>query len=142
MAASPIDTAGTALKRGNNVAGASDAWVAVAKVRSIDPIGSARTLRQITDLSHTDTHKHKLGLPDMPPIAVEVFYDPDDAQHAGIIADHNAGLNRDWQIELADSGGTVISFSALVIDPNLGAEVDGDYPLRFQLKPQTVLTYS
>ena len=135
-----IDTQGTLLKRGDGT-DPTETFTDIPRVQQIDTIGIGRALRQITDLSHTAAHQHKLGLPDVPEISVECLYDPDDAQHQGIFSDHANGVTRNFQIHLADATPTVVAFSALVLEPNIGApDVDGDVPLRFSLKPQSVPT--
>jgi len=126
------DTQGTQLRRNGTV---------VAKVRSIGPVGIGRALRDVTTLSDT-VHVHKKNMADIPEIAVELFYDPEEAMHQQIIQDDALGAVLPWQIllEQGNSPGEFIEFSACyVINAEIqNMEVDGDMVLSFSLKPQAL----
>lgn len=136
-----IDTQGTLLKRANDDSPAN--FVTVPRITSIDPlpVATGRPLRDRTDLSHTDTRKHKFGLADMPEITCEGFFDPDDTQHAGLIDDYNNKTERDFQIVIPTSPATTYSFVALVM-VQIGVPLDDDVPMTITLKPQSLLTPS
>jgi hypothetical protein len=124
------DTQGTVLKRGGT---------AIPKVRSVGELGFVMALRDVTTLSDS-IHQHKLGIPDMNEIAVEVFYDPEEPLHLAIFQDAvNRSVNS-WSVDIEEgnSPNENVSFTAYVINPKLNpAEVDGDYVLAFSLKPQS-----
>lgn len=126
------DTQGTQLRRNGTV---------VPKVRSIGPVGIGRGLRDVTTLSDT-THVHKKNLADIPEIAVELFYDPEEAIHQVIMQDDALATLLPWQIyaEQGNSPGEVWEFSSCyVVNAEIqNMEVDGDMVLSFSLKPQAL----
>jgi len=134
-----VDTQGTSLKRGDGAS--SEVFTAIPRITSVTPlpIGSGAPLRDVTDLSNTDTRKHKFGLPDMPEITAEGFFDPDDATHAALVADHTNGTTRNFQAVIPTSPETIYEFSALV-SVEIGAPLDADVPMTITLKPQSLLT--
>lgn len=124
------ETAGTKLYRV-----VSSVQNEVAGITSVDPIGAARSLIDVTTLSST-AREYRLALKDGQEINVEGFYDPHDAQHSGLKSDLDNGTRRDFVIKLTDdSPATEVSFTALVMNWSLGAPLDNVYPLRFTLKP-------
>lgn len=135
----PIDSQGTLLYRGD--VGAATNFTVVPKITNVDPVALERALRQITDLSHTDTHKHKHGLADMPEISCEGWYQPDDAEHKGIFSDLTNGIERYYKLEIPTSPVTVLTFTALVVNPRATpGGVDADWVLTFNLKPQSLIS--
>jgi hypothetical protein len=135
-----IDTQGTQLLRGDGAA--SEAFTLIPRITKAGPfpIATGRPLRDVTDLSHTDTRKHKPGLADMPEITAEGWFDPDDAQHAGLIADYVAKTERNFRASIPTSPAKVYEFSAWVMLEIGEITVDGDYPMTITLKPQSLLT--
>ena len=136
-----IDTQGMSLKMGDGLS--PETFTQVPRVTSIDPIpnASGKPLRDVTDLSHTDTRKHKFGLADMPEITVEGFFDPDDTTHTALATAHENGTVTNFQVVLTDGTPTTYSFSALV-SMQISAPLDGDVPFTLTLKPQSRLTKS
>lgn len=128
------DTQGTQLRRNG---------VVVTKVRSIGPLGIGRALRDVTTLSDVN-HVHKKNMADIPEIAVELFYDPEEAIHQVIMQDDALGAVMPWQIflEQGNSPGENIEFaSCYVVNAEIqNMEVDGDMVLSFSLKPQALPT--
>ncbi len=140
-----LDTQGSKLFAGTGT-GSPETFLEIPKLTSIDPIGPARELRQKTTLSDTDTHKHTLGLADMPEIACEGWWDPDDAQQQQLFKDHHNATVRNYRIRIPvpQAGSPAITykeltFSALVVGPNTGTPLDDNVPLRFSLKPQSLI---
>ena len=111
-------------------------------VNSIDPVGYSRTLIDVTTLCST-AHEYRLALKDGLEISVEAFYDPADAIQEMLRTTLDAGTTKAFKITLSDdSPATEITFTALVMAWNIGAAVDGVYPLRITLKPTGPLTWS
>ena len=123
-------TQGTTLKRNGQT---------VNQMTSFGPFGVGGTLRDVTTLSDT-VHKHKKNIPDLPEIAVSVFYDPQDAVHLGIWADSTATgpIPYSLLLEEGDSPGEVVDLGVCwVLNAQLeNMEVDGDIVFSFSLKPQ------
>lgn len=133
------DTQGTLLKRGGTL-GVASSGTTIPKVRSIGEMGWSSGLRDVTVLSDT-IHQHKLGIPDMSEIAVELYYDQQEPMHAQIFQDAVNKSLAVWQVwqEQGNSPDEQISFTAYVINPKINpAEVDGDFVLSFSLKPQSM----
>lgn len=123
-------TQGTSLKRNGQT---------VNQMRSFGPFGIGGTLRDVTTLSDT-VHKHKKNIPDLPEIAVTVFYDPQDPIHIGIWADAAGTGPVPYQlfIEQGNSPGEIVDLgNCWVLNAQLeNMEVDGDIVFSFSLKPQ------
>ena len=115
--------------------------VEVPKVRSIAPVGVGRVLRDVTTLSDT-VHVHKKNIPDIPDIAVECYWDPEDSTHANILQDDALGSLNAWQIgfEQGNSPGERIEYTSCYVHSAeiTGTEVDGDLILGFSIKPQVL----
>jgi len=110
------------------------------KVFEIGPLGLGRALRDVTTLSDT-VHKHKLNIPDVPEVAVKVYYDPADTTHNQIIQDGIAGSLLYWAVNLEEGNSPAESnvFLAYVVNPQIDSfGVDQDLVLSFSLKPQTL----
>jgi hypothetical protein len=127
-----VDTQGATLRRNG---------VLIPQVKSISTMGIGRSIRDVTALSDA-AHKHKLNIPDVPEVAVEVWYDPDQPIHnvpgqdevnatlASWIIDIEQGSSPEQHIELG---------ACYVFGAEVGPmEVDGDLTLKFTLKPQQV----
>jgi hypothetical protein len=133
--ATTYETAGTALYR--VVSGVENP---VPLITSIDPIGQARSLIDVTTLS-SNAREYRLALKDGQEINCEGFYDPGDLQQAGLKSDLDNGTRRDFVVRLTDdSPAQQVSFTALVMNWSLGVPLDNVYPLRFTLKPTGDLT--
>lgn len=139
-----LDTVGTVIEIGDG-ATPTEAFNDFC-VNSIDPIGFARTLIDVTTLCST-AREYRLALTDGQEINIEAFYDPSDAVQRQL---RTALINGDEvhvRIVLSDGHGfgasptgTTITFTALVMNWSTGAAVDGVYPLRVTLKPITQVT--
>lgn len=109
---------GAKLKRGN--AASPQVFTAVAEVRKISGVGSKRGLIDFTNLdSPLTSMEYKLAMKDGLEFSAECNWIPDSTtqdQSAGMVADHDNGTVRDFQITLpAALGSKKISFSALVL---------------------------
>ena len=115
--------------------------VEIPQIKSIGVIGFGRTLRDTTSLGDT-IHKHKMNIPDIPEIAVEVWYDPQEPLHQLTMRDEvsGAGVEATWtiQMEQGDSPNEEVALGLCWVFGNeIGPfEVDGDIVLKFNLKPQ------
>lgn len=111
-------------------------------VNSIDPVGSARSLIDVTTLCST-AREYRLALQDGQEISVEAFYDPSDNTQAALRTALEAGTILGFKIILADdSPGTEISFLGLVMGWNIGASIDNVYPLRVTIKPTGAIEFN
>jgi hypothetical protein len=123
-------TQGTVLKRAGST---------VNQLRSIGPVGVGGALRDVTTLSDT-VHKHKKNIPDLPEIAVSVYWDPQDSIHIGIMADATLTGPVPYQLllEQGNSPGEIVDLgSCWVLNAQIeNMEVDGDQVMTFSLKPQ------
>jgi predicted secreted protein len=121
--------------------GSPDDYVAFC-VTSIDPIGSARSLIDVTTLCST-AREYRLALQDGQEINVEAFYDPLDTTQAALRTALEAGTILGFRIILTDeSPGTQIDFDGLVMAWNIGAAIDNVYPLRVTIKPTGAISFS
>jgi len=137
--ADTFETQGTKLYRGDG--GAPESFTEIPQVTSIDPVGASRSLIDVTHLGST-SREYKMALKDGQEINVEAWYDPSDAQHAGLRDDLDNGTERNFKIELTDSPATEITFAALVMSWSIGAPIDNVYPLRLTLKPSGPVLFS
>lgn len=126
------DTQGTRLRRNGTL---------IPNVKSIGEIGIGRALRDTTSLSDT-VHKHKLNIPDVPEIPVEIWYDPQEPLHRVILLDEVNGALQPWQVDIEQGNSPEENISlgnCYVFGSSVGPyEVDGDIILKFSLKPQAL----
>lgn len=138
--ADTVETIGTTLLRGDG--GSPEVFTAVPLLRNMGTIGQSRGLIDVTHLLSA-AREFRLALKEGVEMSFEGFYDPDDAQHAGLKSDMDNGTRRNFQIELQDaSPGTVVSFTALVMNWHFNVEIDNVYMLEFTLKPTGDLTFA
>ncbi len=126
------DTQGAVLRRNG---------VVLAQIKSIGAFGIGRAIRDVTALSDA-VHKHKLNIPDLPEIAVEVWYDPDIPGHNVPGQDEINGTLATWLVDV-EQGASPEQHVELGACYCFGCEVgpfevDGDIVLKFTLKPQQV----
>lgn len=123
-------TQGTVLKRNNQT---------VNQMRSIGPLGVGGTLRDVTTLSDS-VHRHKKNIPDLPEIAVSIYFDGQDAVHIGIFQDSTLTSPVPYSIllEQGNSPNEIVDLgNCWVLNAQLeNMEVDGDIVMSFSLKPQ------
>jgi hypothetical protein len=127
----PTDTQGTQLLRNG---------VPITNVRSIGVMGLGRTLRDVTALGDL-IHQHKMNIPDIPEITVEVWWDGQEATHNLMALDEANGTSTNTytiNIEQGDSPAESVNLGACwVFGHEWGPfEVDGDVVMKFNLKPQ------
>jgi predicted secreted protein len=121
--------------------GSPDTYTAFC-VNSIDPVGSARSLIDVTTLCST-AREYRLALQDGQEINVEAFYDPTDTVQAALRTALEAGTILGFKIILTDeSPATEISFLGLVMAWNIGASIDNVYPLRVTIKPTGPISFA
>jgi hypothetical protein len=135
------DAQGTILKY-HHPGAPGGAGTTVDKVYSIGPVGLGRELRDVTSLGDT-VHKHKLNIPDIPEIAVKVWYDSQDPAHLQIWMFGTTGALITWSVlmEQGSSPFEAVQFTAYVVNPQIDEmTVDGDLTLSFSLKPQSLIS--
>jgi len=128
-----VDTQSTRLYRNN---------VLIPQVFEVGPVGFSTAIRQVTSLSDTDCHKHKIGLPDMTEIAVKVWYDPQDATHQSIWTDSltRGTISFTLGVEEGDSPAEMLTMQCFVMNPQIESmAVDADVVLSFTLKPNNII---
>lgn len=123
-------TMGTVLRRGTQT---------VNQMRSFGPFGVGGTLRDVTTLSDT-VHKQKKNIPDLPEIAVSIYYDGQDPVHILIWQDSTSTSPVQYTLllEQGNSPNEVVDLGQCwVLNAQLeNMEVDGDIVMTFSLKPQ------
>lgn len=134
-----FDTQGTVVARGD---GASpEVFTPVPQVTSINPVGFARSLIDVTNLSST-SREYNVAIKDGQEITLECQYDPKDAQQEGLRTDGETGALRNMQITLTDSPATVVTFPCRVTGWEFGTPIDDVYPLTVTLKPTGDLVFA
>ena len=129
---------GTTLGRGD--AASPEVFTTIPQVITIGETGVERSLKDVTDLSST-IREFDSNLPEGTELSCEAWYDPVDAVHAGLKADLDNNVARNFELTLTDSPAEVHSFTARVIGWKVGEiEVDGHYRLLFNLKITTSYT--
>jgi hypothetical protein len=123
-------TQGTVLRRGTTT---------INQLRSIGPVGTGGALRDVTTLSDT-VHKHKKNIPDLPEIAVTLYYDPQDQTHINIFQDSTLTTPVQYTLllEQGNSPNEIVDLGLCwVLNVQLdNMEVDQDVVMSFSLKPQ------
>src|SRR5262245_13408203 len=96
-----IETVGTQfLVSTGGSPGSPDTYVAFC-VTSIDPVGSARSLIDVTTLCST-AREYRLALQDGQEINIEAFYDPDDSTQEALRTALESGTELGFRIILSD----------------------------------------
>jgi hypothetical protein len=137
-----IDTVGTQfLVSTGGSPGSPDDYVAFC-VTGLDPVGSARSLIDVTTLCST-AREYRLALQDGQEINVEAFYDPADTTRAALRTAMENGDTLGFKIILADeSPATEITWLGLVMAWNISAALDQVYNLRVTIKPTGPISFS
>jgi hypothetical protein len=123
---------GTLLKRGN--AASPEVFTTLAEVRKIGSFGSKAGLVDMTNFDSANGFMEYLAaMKDGVQMTIECNFIPTNATQgtsSGMIADHNAGTVRNFQLVLAGSLGT-FSFAGIVLEWNVPS-----------LAPQDAITVS
>jgi len=141
MPFSPSATQTTQLKRGDGAG--TEVFTAIPGMTSINPIGMARSLIDITNFDSA-LREYRLAIPDGQEIACQAWYDEADLQQKGLKDDLIAGTLRNFQMIFPMKVGGVtagkIAFTGLVMGWNIQTEIDSAQRLSFTIKPTGNLT--
>jgi hypothetical protein len=136
MVFNPSATQTTKLKRGDGAG--TEVFTDIPGLTSINPIGMARSLIDITNFDST-LREYRLAIPDGQEIAVQAWYDVADLQHKGLKDDLLSGVLRNFQMifPLVPPQVTAakIAFTGLVMGWNVQVEIDSVQRLSFTIKP-------
>jgi len=138
-----ISAKGATIARGD---GASpEAYTVITQPVTINPVGAARTLRDITNLAST-SREWKKNIKDGQEIECRFQYDPSDAAQIGLKTDRDSEDARSFRVTLKNNAGTnleTITFDAQVTKWIVtDILVDGDLMLDVTLKPTGDLTHA
>lgn len=131
MSSSALKTQGTTLKVSD---GASpEVYTAIGEISNISgPDGTAPEI-DVTDMDST-AKEYLLGLPDEGNVTFNVFFVPQDTQHAQLWSDKTSGTARNYRITMTDSPQSTLTFSARVsglsLDFGTDAATTGSVTLR------------
>jgi len=138
--ADTYETQGTILMRGG-IEGESEDFVEVPGVTAINSVGFQRALIDVTTLRSTQ-REYRLAIKDGQEIGLELWFDPENAQHQGLRDDNRTGARRLFKILLTDSPSEEVEFAALVMNWSYNTAIDTVYNLAITLKPTGDLTFS
>lgn len=138
--ADTYETQGTILMRGG-IEGESQDFVEVPGVTAINSVGFQRALIDVTTLRSTQ-REYRLAIKDGQEIGLEMWFDPENAQHQGLRDDNRTGARRLFKIQLTDSPAEEVEFAALVMNWSYNTAIDTVYNLAVTLKPTGDLTFS
>jgi len=134
------ETQGTVIYRGGT-SGDSQDYAVIGGVTAINTVGLQRALIDVTTLASTQ-REYRLAIKDGQEIGLEMFYDPEDAQHNGLRDDNRLGTRRLFKIELTDSPVDTVMFEGLVMNWSYNTAIDAVYNLTITIKPTGELTFS
>lgn len=138
--ANTYETQGTILMRGGTETESVD-YVEVPGVTAINTVGFQRALIDVTTLRSTQ-REYRLAIKDGQEIGLELWFDPEDAQHQGLRSDNRDGTRRMFKILLTDSPAETVEFAALVMNWSYNTAIDTVYNLTVTLKPTGDLVFS
>ncbi len=111
----------TLLRRGDG--GGPEVFTLIPDVQSIE--GPTLTRDTIDVTSHSTTGNAFIeGLRNFGTVAAEILFDPDDTVHEGLLADHEAGTRRNFELEFTDTGPAIWSFTAIISSFSISAPTD------------------
>jgi hypothetical protein len=131
--ADTFETQGTKFQRGD---GASpEVFTDIPLLTRIAGAGTSRNLIDTTNLQST-SREYRMALKDGREMSLDMQYDPDDLQQAGLKSDSDAGTRRHFKMILTDtSPAEQWTFTGLVTDWNLDVDIDNVYILHVTIKP-------
>ena len=113
MSVNAIKTQGTKVAVGD---GASpEVFTDIPEIVSFSGPGGSGQVIDVTDLDSTAVEKI-MGLADEGQLTLDVNYIPDNAVHAGLVADRKAQTLRNIRITFTDVGATVWTFAAYILN--------------------------
>lgn len=134
------ETQGTILMRGGTAETSVD-FAEVPGVTAINTVGFQRALIDVTTLRSTQ-REYRLAIKDGQEIGLEMWFDPENAQHQGLRSDNKTGVRRLFKILLTDSPSEEVTFAALVMNWSYNTTIDAVYNLTVTLKPTGDLVFS
>lgn len=131
---------GTTISRSNSNSPLT--YTAFPQVISIGPVGKARSLIDVTNLSST-AREYKKAIVDGQEIQVVMQYDPDNTVQANLRTDCDSENAVGFRITFPDSPAQTCTFNAQVMNWELaGIEIDNVITLTVTMKPTGALTFS
>ena len=134
-----IAAKGTLFRRGDG-ATPTEVFATIGGATNITP--PQRTAEQIEVTSH-DSGSYREYIPsfkDEGEASVEFFYDDDDTQHQGLLADFEADVKRNFKIVFPDS--SIWSFSGYVVGFEISSPFDGALTATARIKVTGSVTRS
>lgn len=130
---------GVTIKRGDG-ATPTEVFTLFPEVNSMSGLGKSNPLVEVTSFDSAG-REYIAGLADGTEVTLEANYLPADTQQAGLIADVDAGLNRNFEIVMTDGTNTKtfsVTFTCLgwVINPSF----DDKNTISFTLKVSGAIT--
>lgn len=111
----------------------------------IGPSGPSRSMDAIQATSHDSASGYKEfigGLIDAGSVPFSIQWDPDNAQHTGLLTDMNARTVQTFALTYPDTGATIVTFTALVVKHEPDAPVEGKLMMACELKVSGLPVYS
>ena len=102
---------GAQLKRGDG--GGSEVFTLIPSVSNLDGMKMDSNLIDVSTLDSTD-EEYIYGLGKPGTLSFDIIWDPQNAQHKGLMNDYVNKTTRNFQIVWPDAGSTLNSFAALV----------------------------
>lgn len=132
---------GTTFKRGDG--GGPETFSAVGEVISLSGMGKTNDLIEATSFDSGSSREYIAGLADGQEITVECNYLPNNAEQSSLIADVDAGVNRNVQVVITD-GVTpkTFAFAVTCLSWVINPAVDDRNTITFGLKISGDITVS
>lgn len=131
-------TKGTTLQMSNG--DSPETWVTINMVTGIPGLrgGSAPDI-DVTNLAST-AKEYAAGIPDTQDISIPIIYDPDDTGHVALETAFADQAARTFKVTLTNSPPTVFTFSAVVKEFGLDANIDDVWRGTLTLKRSGAVT--
>jgi len=131
---------GTTIARSNSDSPLT--YTTIPQVTTIDPVGTERSLIDVTHLAST-RREYMKAIPDGMEISVVAWYDPDNATHTALRTDRDAENAVGFKITFPDSPATVVTFDAQVLSWTVTqVAIDQALQLNVTLKPTGAETWT
>lgn len=135
-----IESQGTVLQRGDGAD--PEVFAAIGRVVSVSGIGNGTSTEiDITDLS-SQGKEFLVGLKDEGEVSITMNLDDTNTQQAGLRADRDSRVLRNFKLILTDAGATTLEFSAYVKNFGIDVGVDDKVPLNVSLRISGAIIWS
>lgn len=124
---------GIKLEKGDGEA--TEAFTVVAGIQDMPAMFSEKSVKDRTDLTDT-IRDYGLGIGEPPRISFSLFWDPAQANHTALIAEHDNETKSNYRVVCPDTNSTTYTFKALVpkySTPYAGVDGDLVWDVDFQL---------